>query len=71
MPLLRRKRLPDGTFGPLEKVFEGETVDEKITQLEAENANLILQLIEKDLKLSELEQTQANLTLELIVKGVL
>lgn len=38
MAILRRKRLADGTFGPLEKVFDGETETEKIERLELERA---------------------------------
>lgn len=55
--LLRRKRMPDGSFGELEKVFPGETAEEKVERLEADNAAL--------------EATQAALTLMLIEKGVL
>ncbi|MED4399760.1 hypothetical protein [Metabacillus fastidiosus] len=36
----RRKRLPDGSFGELEKVFEGETNEEKLTRFEAEKLAL-------------------------------
>lgn len=35
--LERRKRLADGTFGELEKVFGEETSEEKAKRLDAEN----------------------------------
>ena len=40
MAILRRKRLQDGTFGELEKVFEGETQEEVIERLEGETDSL-------------------------------
>lgn len=52
--ILRRKRLADGSFGELEKVFDGETAEEVIARLEEENAKmagaqaiLLFQLLEK------------------------
>ncbi|WP_102271318.1 hypothetical protein [Cytobacillus massiliigabonensis] len=42
--LLRRKRLPDGSFGELEKVFEGETEAEKLAQLKDDLDNAIIEL---------------------------
>ncbi|MBU5214342.1 hypothetical protein [Heyndrickxia oleronia] len=69
--MYRRKRLQDGTFGELEKVFKTETTDEKVERLEGENASLTLEIINKDLKLQSLEESQASLTLELLSKGVL
>lgn len=42
--ILRRKRLPDGTFGDLEKIGEGDTQEEKFARLEAQNTNLMLAL---------------------------
>lgn len=38
--LQRKKRLTDGTFGDLTKVFPGETDAEKVARLEAENEQL-------------------------------
>lgn len=67
--LQRRKRLPDGTFGELEKVFEGETADEKVARLEAENASLTLSLLEKDVRLETVESLQAEIMLLLIGGG--
>lgn len=46
MALMRRKRLSDGSFGELEKVFEGETQEEQIERLEKEKENLKGQLLE-------------------------
>ena len=37
MAFMRRKRLPDGSFGELEKVGSGETTAETIARLTAEN----------------------------------
>ncbi|MET3657812.1 hypothetical protein [Sporosarcina psychrophila] len=69
--LVRRKRLQDGTFGDFEKVFDGETPEEKIERLENENANITFALIEKDMKLNDVESSQAMLLFQLIEKGVL
>nr|WP_259544499.1 hypothetical protein [Heyndrickxia oleronia] len=44
MTLLRRKRLPDGSFGELEKVFEGETDAEKVEQLKRDLDDAIIEL---------------------------
>lgn len=46
MALMRRKRLADGSFGELEKVFDGETSEEKIERLEKEKEDLKSQLLE-------------------------
>ena len=53
MTVLRRKRLQDGSFGELEKVFEGETEQEKTERIGEEteilkdmNLNLMLANIE-------------------------
>ena len=46
MTILRRKRLQDGSFGELEKVFEGETEQEKVERIESENKELKGQLLE-------------------------
>ena len=71
MTVLRRKRLADGSFGELEKIFEGETQEEKIERLEGENAFLSFSLLEKDMKLSAVEESHAGLVFQLIEKGVL
>lgn len=64
----RRKRLEDGSFGELEKVFSFETSEEKIDRLEMENASLTLDLIHKEVKLETIEQMQADMML-LIIGG--
>ena len=71
MTIMRRKRLPDGSFGELEKVFDGETDSEKIERLERENAFLSFSLVEKDMKIESVEQLHAGLVFQLIEKGVL
>ena len=40
MSVLRRKRLEDGSFGELEKVFEGETDREKLERIEREKTEM-------------------------------
>lgn len=55
--LERRKRLPDGTFGDLEKVFDGETDAEKVIRLEREK--------------NDVEESLAGLVFQLLEKGVL
>lgn len=60
--LLRRKRLPDGTFGELEKVFDGETDAERMARLEAENASL-------SLSLESVEALQAEMLLMILSGG--
>lgn len=71
MPVVRRRRNPDGSFGELEKLFEGETDQEKMERLEATNAQLAYEAIEKDLKFEEISNNQAELTYQLMMKGVL
>lgn len=71
MAILRRKRLPDGSFGELENVFGGETESDKLERLEGENAFLSFSLIEKDMKINSIEQAQAGLIFQLLEKGVL
>ncbi|RYI24995.1 hypothetical protein EVU96_25250 [Bacillus infantis] len=69
MALMRRKRLPDGTFGELEKVFEGETDAEKVERLESENAQLAYDLLTKEFRLSEIEQVQSDIIYQLMMGG--
>ncbi|MGN7387707.1 hypothetical protein [Sporosarcina sp. SAFN-015] len=69
MTIMRRRRLPDGSFGELEKVFVGETDAEKIARLEAENASLALANIEKDIRLETVEELQAEMLLILLDGG--
>lgn len=76
--LRRRKRLPDGSFGPFEDVFGELSPEEKVEQLEAINAQLAYESVMKDLKIEELSSNQeelssnqAELTYQLMMKGVL
>lgn len=55
--LERRKRLPDGSFGDLEKIFDGETDTEKSNRLEQEK--------------NDVEESLAGLVFQLVEKGVL
>lgn len=71
MPLIIRKRKPDGSFGDLVNVFKRETDSDKIIRLEATNAQLAYEAIEKNLKIEELSNNQAELTYQLMMKGVL
>lgn len=66
MPLIIRRRLPDGTFGDPVKPFGGETDQEKIARLEAENASLTFSLLEKDLRMETIESVQAEMLLLLL-----
>lgn len=66
MAIVRRPRLPDGTFGAVEKLGDGETANEKVERLEAENASLTLALIEKDIRLGAVEKLQAEMLLQLL-----
>lgn len=70
MPLVIRRRLPDGTFGDPVKPFGGETEGEKIARLESENANITFTLLQKELQIEELENSQAMLIFQLVEKGV-
>lgn len=66
MPLVIRRRLPDGTFGDPVKPFGGETDQEKIARLEEENANLTFALLERDLRIENIEAVQAEILLQLL-----
>lgn len=64
--LQRRKRLPDGSFGELEKVFEGFTSDEQITELGYQLAQEKLKNMQKDMLLSSLGQQVSLVKIELM-----
>lgn len=66
MAIERRPRLPDGTFGAVEKVGKGETTNDKVERLEAENASLSLALLEKDIRIGSIEAMQAEIILQLL-----
>lgn len=46
MTVQRRKRIEGNTFGPIEMVFGGETMEERLERLEAENAALTLMILQ-------------------------
>lgn len=57
--MLRRKRLPDGTLGPLEDAFGGLTPEQQIAKLESMNKNLMLtvtDMFEENIELRELNR---------------
>lgn len=66
MAIERRPRLPDGSFGAIEKVGKGETANDRVERLEAENASLTLALIEKDIRIGTIEAIQAEILLQLL-----
>jgi hypothetical protein len=63
--IIRRKRLADGSFGEPEKVFGGETPEEKVERLEEENLTTmgaLASVYEENLALqSENNQLQQDL----------
>ncbi|KAB8139250.1 hypothetical protein F9U64_01100 [Gracilibacillus oryzae] len=65
MPVVRRKRLADGSFGPPEKVMGEETDQEKIQRLESENTSLMLALTDQYEKNLQLERDNTNTMLAL------
>ena len=74
MSILRRKRLQDGSFGELEKVFSGETPQEKIERLEQENnslidenSNLLFQGALTSMGLQEIQDENAEMLFRLAV----
>lgn len=76
MPILRRKRLQDGTFGDLEKVFSGELESEKVDRLESENLAGMLAMVdmfETNIRLTD-DNTQLMLAVtdlyEMIIGGM-
>jgi hypothetical protein len=56
MPVVRRKRLADGTFGPPEKVFDGFTESEQIDSLGQQLALEKIKGVQKDITINSLEQ---------------
>ncbi|MFC4403333.1 hypothetical protein [Gracilibacillus xinjiangensis] len=71
MALMSKPRLPDGSLGPLEKKFAGETDREIIARLDAQNAQLAYELMMKDLEIDELTGNQSDLFYQLMQKGVI
>lgn len=62
MAIERRRRLVDGTFGPVEKLGSGLTDKEKLAILVAENLDLKLALVET-VALNEELNTQTQLAI--------
>lgn len=70
MPIVAKKRLPDGTFGPAEKVSPGLTPDEQLASLGQQLALEKLKGIQKDTLLSSLGQQVSLLKLQVMqLKG--
>lgn len=65
MAIVRRERLEDGTFGPPEKIGQGETDVEKVKRLEMENALSVLDRAQQEARLNVLEQDNSALLLEI------
>lgn len=51
----RRKRLPDGTFGPSENIGSSETEKEKVARLELEKEILISTIMEMSVYMADQE----------------
>ncbi|MGM7683559.1 hypothetical protein ACSVDA_15575 [Cytobacillus sp. Hm23] len=71
MALMSRERLPDGTFGPLKKVFENDfTVEEQVAGLGEQLALAKIENIQKDTVINSLGQELALLKIEVMqLKG--
>lgn len=52
-------------------LMTGMTADERITQLEAENAGLALELAKNQIRFVKLEQANTDLLLSLVDKGII
>lgn len=68
--MLRRRRLPDGTFGELEKVGTIPTTEEQVMSLGEQLAQEIVRNIQKDILLNNLGTQLTQLILDMIsMKG--
>ncbi|WP_042472763.1 XkdW family protein [Bacillus ndiopicus] len=68
--MLRRRRLPDGSFGELEKVGDALTTDEQVMSLGAQLAQEKIKNMQKDLLINSLGTTVTQLKLEVMsLKG--
>lgn len=68
--MLRRKRLPDGTFGELEKVGTIPTTDEQVKSLGEQLAQEKVKNIQKDILINNLGTQLTQLKLDMIsMKG--
>lgn len=66
----RRRRLPDGTFGELEKVGTIPTTEEQVMSLGEQLAQEIVRNIQKDILLNNLGTQLTQLILDMIsMKG--
>lgn len=64
--MLRRRRLPDGTFGELEKVGTIPTTEEQVMSLGEQLAQEIVRNIQKDILLNNLGTPLTQLKLDMI-----
>lgn len=71
MAIERRRRLDDGTFGPVEKLGSGLTDKERVALLEEDNAMIAYAAMQKDSRINELEMAQADLMYILMNGGIL
>ncbi|KYG92341.1 hypothetical protein A0U40_05200 [[Bacillus] sp. KCTC 13219] len=68
--MLRRRRLQDGSFGELEKLGEGLTVDEQVAALGMQLAQEKLANMQKDMLINSLGATVTQLKFEIMsLKG--
>ena len=68
--MLRRKRLPDGTFGELEKVGTIPTTEEQVKSLGEQLAQEKVKNIQKDILINNLGTQLTQLKLDMIsMKG--
>lgn len=70
MAIVRRKRLPDGSFGEIEKIGGGLTTDEMVAALGIQLAQEKLNNIQKDAIINTLGAEVASLKLQILqMKG--
>lgn len=70
MAIERRKRMPDGTFGHIEKVGVGLTDKERVEMLEMENATLTYEAMVKEFRINDLETVQSEILFALMNGGL-
>lgn len=64
--MLKRKLLPDGTYGPLEDVFGGPTPEQQITTLEILNNALMLTVVDMYEENAEVKELNRNVMLMIV-----
>lgn len=64
--LERRKRLADGTFGDMEKVFGGKTEPEKVADLQGLNNALMLTVVDMYEENAGLKELNRNVMLMVV-----